>query len=117
MRVGSGPVASQLPLWPNVDSTTNLHVHHDTYDRLGEERDSDVRLLCDRHHFCAHLICDYVTKRCDWCFCVLPDAEVDGWIDSAWWTENYCDDFEFMLDVGSWAIPDPWCVQCAADSD
>ena len=35
-------------------SINNLHVHHVTYERLGSELDSDLRLVCNMHHDMIH---------------------------------------------------------------
>ena len=34
----------------------NLHVHHATYERMGSERDEDLRLVCERCHSEIHAI-------------------------------------------------------------
>lgn len=33
----------------------NLNVHHRTYERRGNERPSDLTVLCERHHYLFHL--------------------------------------------------------------
>lgn len=40
--------------------TALLQVHHRTYERLGEEWDSDLEVLCWFHHLLTHLL----WKRC-----------------------------------------------------
>lgn len=37
-------------------STAGLHVHHETYERLGAEEDHDTRVLCWLHHYLEHLL-------------------------------------------------------------
>lgn len=31
-----------------------LHVHHNTYERLGQELDSDLLVVCEKHHKMIH---------------------------------------------------------------
>jgi hypothetical protein len=40
--------------WPDCREDQNLAVHHLSYERLGEERDDDLRVLCARHHSMRH---------------------------------------------------------------
>jgi hypothetical protein len=43
--------------------TDSLQVHHNTYERLGNERDGDLDVYCWFHHLIAHLL----MKRCSCC--------------------------------------------------
>lgn len=43
---------------PGCEVTTNLHVHHHTYKRLGNERMSDLLGLCEYHHDQVHDLYD-----------------------------------------------------------
>lgn len=45
-----GPDGRQCP------RTRSLNVHHLTYERLGQERDTDLEVLCWFHHMVAHLL-------------------------------------------------------------
>ena len=35
---------------PGCESLGPLHVHHLTYERVGQERDDDLLVLCAEHH-------------------------------------------------------------------
>ena len=39
-------------------SQDGLHVHHLTYERIGEEIDSDLMVLCSRCHIEEHMQCN-----------------------------------------------------------
>ena len=39
---------------PGCEATTNLQVHHLTYERLHNERMTDLKVLCGKHHQEAH---------------------------------------------------------------
>lgn len=56
--------------WFQCGIGTKLHVHHVTYERLGCERLSDVKVLCDYHHTLEHWRLD--DER-------LEDARFHGW--------------------------------------
>jgi len=43
--------------------TDNLTVHHNTYERLGNERDADLVVLCATCHNVFHAKCDNRTKE------------------------------------------------------
>lgn len=57
--------------------TRYLCVHHMTYDRLGNEQDSDLEVVCWSHHMLEHLL----MARCQ---CGAPrlanDEEGDKWL-------------------------------------
>ena len=40
--------------WPECGEKQDLAVHHRSYERLGEERDEDLQVLCPRHHLGRH---------------------------------------------------------------
>lgn len=57
--------------------TRYLCVHHETYERLGAERDNDLAVLCWAHHMLEHLL----WARCQ---CSQPrlgnDVEAEKWL-------------------------------------
>lgn len=58
--------------------TRSLTVHHNTYERLGNELDTDLDVLCWFHHMVAHLLWVYCKK------CSEPllstDVEAERWL-------------------------------------
>lgn len=48
-------VCERCPEDANEKITDELHVHHRTYERLGEERLDDVEILCEACHDKEHL--------------------------------------------------------------
>lgn len=40
--------------WPNCDQRSRLQVHHLSYERLGQELDEDLIVLCPSHHGEVH---------------------------------------------------------------
>ena len=40
--------------WPACRERQDLEVHHRSYERLGEERDEDLQVLCPGHHLGRH---------------------------------------------------------------
>lgn len=47
-------------------STAGLHVHHATYRRFGDERVSDLRLVCQKCHAAIHQLHDQRGRRDLW---------------------------------------------------
>ncbi len=60
--------------------TRYLCVHHNTYERLGQERDSDLDVYCYAHHMIEHLL----WKACKMCAqpCLGYDARAELWLDA-----------------------------------
>jgi hypothetical protein len=58
--------------------TRYLCVHHNTYERLGNERDSDLDVFCWAHHMIEHLL----WKLCSFCKepCLLNDVVAEAWL-------------------------------------
>lgn len=61
-------------------SSALLSVHHKTYERLGQELDEDLEVLCWFHHQLEHLM----WVRCKTCDGTLfvTDAEGSAWLES-----------------------------------
>ena len=59
--------------------TRYLCVHHNTYERLGAERDSDLDVYCWFHHMLEHLL----WKKCGMCAQPCLQNEIVGtvWLD------------------------------------
>lgn len=57
-----------------------LTVHHNTYQRLGAEQDTDLDVLCWAHHMLEHLL----QKRCRRCGnpCLVHDAAGEAWMNA-----------------------------------
>ena len=57
-----------------------LEVHHNTYERLGREVDSDLDVLCWFHHMLEHLL----WKRCSLCGqpCLGDEERGELWLQS-----------------------------------
>jgi hypothetical protein len=55
-----------------------LCVHHNTYERLGQEKDSDLDVYCWFHHILEHLL----WKRCKLCGepCLGYDTRAELWL-------------------------------------
>lgn len=55
-----------------------LCVHHNTYERLGQERDTDLDVFCWSHHMIEHLL----WKRCRVCAnpCLGYDSLAERWL-------------------------------------
>ena len=52
------------PAWCQLcRATKKLHVHHNTYENLGNERDEDLIVLCIRCHKAFHLKLDRRTRK------------------------------------------------------
>jgi hypothetical protein len=62
--------ANYLCQRPHCGIGSKLHVHHVTYDRLGNELLADVLVLCETHHRLEHQRIDAVR---------LDDARFRGW--------------------------------------
>jgi hypothetical protein len=60
--------------------TRYLCVHHNTYERLGDERDSDLDVFCWLHHMLEHLL----WKTCNVCGqpCLGYDALGEQWLEA-----------------------------------
>src|SRR5262245_14671819 len=43
--------------WPDCRARKVLEVHHKTYNRLGDELDQDLAVLCPQHHHAVHEAC------------------------------------------------------------
>lgn len=43
--------------------TKKLHLHHKTYKNLGQEKDSDVCILCKRCHFKLHKLMEKMSQE------------------------------------------------------
>lgn len=58
--------------------TRYLCVHHNTYERLGNERDTDLDVFCWPHHMIEHLL----WKRCRVCGqpCLGYDSRAELWL-------------------------------------
>jgi 5-methylcytosine-specific restriction endonuclease McrA len=48
-------ICERCPEYSNEKAANDLHVHHRTYERLGEERIEDVEILCRGCHDKVHL--------------------------------------------------------------
>lgn len=55
-----------------------LCVHHNDYTRLGNERDTDLDVLCWKHHYLEHLL----WKRCRKCkqACLGSEEDAARWL-------------------------------------
>lgn len=55
-----------------------LQVHHNTYERLGQELDQDLDVFCWVHHLLEHLL----WKRCTYCQqpCLVDDERAELWL-------------------------------------
>lgn len=60
------------------ERTRYLCVHHNTYDRLGDERDKDLDVYCWFHHMLEHLL----WKKCRVCGepCLGYDSLAELWL-------------------------------------
>jgi hypothetical protein len=45
------------------DATTDLELHHNTYERFGREAPSDLKILCKRHHEIADRVREEENQR------------------------------------------------------
>ena len=99
------------------ERTRYLCVHHNTYERLGAERDSDLDVFCWFHHMLEHLL----WKKC--ATCGAPALEDE--IVAAKWLRIVLGSMGIDLDTGpvNWScLPakeilldqvDPDCVFCS----
>lgn len=57
-----------------------LCAHHNTYERLGKERDTDIDVICWAHHMIVHLL----QKACKSCGspCLGHDGLAELWMDA-----------------------------------
>jgi 5-methylcytosine-specific restriction endonuclease McrA len=71
-------------------SPTNLHAHHVTYARLGNEAPGDVLILCDKCHNAEHVRLDEERRFDGWAFKIYGDAEPpdDAWDRFEDWLER-----------------------------
>lgn len=71
-----------------------LELHHKTYERLGEELDSDLEVLCPGCHRKADREREEesASRAAD----ALYDARLDGWA-----SKRYGEDWEWRLDAGA----------------
>jgi hypothetical protein len=92
-------------------NTTDLQVHHLTYDRLGHELDSDLEVLCKRCHLLEHVLQTRCTRCGGDCF-EGQDAGVRDQLDMAM-AEGYTTLGEVLywlgVSPGDWAL----CDYCA----
>lgn len=72
-----------VPRTPNEDGlrctrTRYLCVHHNTYERLGNEPDGDLDVFCWAHHMLEHLL----WKLCSFCKqpCLVNDEVAEMWL-------------------------------------
>ena len=65
-----------------------LELHHETYERLGRERDEDVELVCGRCHEIADE--ERAARSQERARAALYDARLDGWARKV-----YGEDWEF----------------------
>lgn len=77
---------------PRCQRTRYLTVHHTTYERLGNERDEDLEVLCWAHHMIEHLM----QVNCELC-----GGPVLEWYDNAErWLEEELKSTRIDLDQG-----------------
>lgn len=70
------------------EARKGLHVHHQTYERLGAETDEDTRVLCWLHHQVEHLL----WKKCV-CGepCLDNDEVAEIWVKAILYAEGIPD--------------------------
>lgn len=68
------------PVEVRCGRTRYLCVHHNTYERLGDERDADLDVFCWAHHMIEHLL----WKKCQWCGspCLGYDSLAELWFNA-----------------------------------
>jgi hypothetical protein len=88
------------------NNTHRLQVHHRTYERLGQEREDDLQVLCERCHLLAHV----QVPDCHRCGNpLLEDHEIQEFVDNelAWNPESALADIDLTELVGF-----PLCSWC-----
>ena len=89
---------------------SELHCHHKTYDRLGNERVEDVVILCPQHHLITHLLehtCNNCREEIYYC---ADDVWLDHDVDQL--IEDY--DFKEALEIARVDTPN-FCSHCSWD--
>lgn len=103
----SGPWYKDDYIRSECTSTNQLHVHHVSYENFGNEKDEDVKLLCNHHHFCAHL----AMIVCDACLeFQYNDSDIDEAITSQWWSEHKNLSYEEKMDEASGDLCSHFCI-------